>query len=164
MKGVDNTSSRRYKFGVLEGNWVEERFGLDLAEKQKPKTEFVTTSKASFSKRSSLHNAQQEAKDPAAFDLQTTRRTGVDKTLVFGHGPNLDNFVSREFRTSYELGFINKVPPHKTVDSHFVAPPPVERPPAIPPQPQTKQAALPKAYSEFTRKFDSTSNKLNLRS
>lgn len=158
-KNVENP----YRFGVLVGNWVEERFATEISQKERTNQQMSTTAQAFHSERSSAHYLEHSPVigDDVFIENQVSQR-GVDRHIFFGHGPNQKDFENRDFRTTYELTTANKVPAHKTIESHFV--PPVEIPkPANVAKDESRNQIKPKAYNEFTKSCDAGFNKIGLR-
>ena len=150
-----------YRYGALVGNWVEERFGKELAVKPEAKSYFLTSSQAFHGKQSTIHYSDPKPEEPL-FDPTKVSQSGVDRHLFFGHGAAQDEFEQRELRTSYELTMLRKVPGHQLAESHFV-------PPALPEKvEESKQEhgivqRKPKSYHEFTKRCDATFNKVGFR-
>lgn len=150
-----------YRYGALVGNWVEERYGKELAARSEPSSHFLTSYQASHSKGSTVLNAEPREVDEE-FNPSQVLQSGVDRHLFFGHGAVQDEFENRELRSTYELSMLRKIPAHTTVMSHFVPPP----------LPEKEEAAgigneevkrKPKAYHEFTKRCDATFNKVGFR-
>jgi hypothetical protein len=150
-----------YRYGALVGNWVEERYGKELASRPEPNPNFLTSSQAFHSKRSTVHYSDPKPEEPE-FNPTKVSQSGVDRHLFFGHGPNQDEFEARELRTSYELSMLKKIPAHISIDSHF-APPPLSEKTELYIPPQTNPGRKPKAYDEFTKRCDATFNKVGFR-
>lgn len=152
-----------YRHGVLISNFVEDKFGNDLANSRSIRTDFMTTSQRFHSQASSLLNAEVLGKkDPMKFEPGEVTKVGVEKQLLFGHGPRQEQFQSKDFRTTYELSYDNKVPAHKSIEPHFIPPAPVPKPTA-PPADVAAHPRQPKSYHEFTKRCDATFNKTGLR-
>lgn len=150
-----------YRYGALVGNWVEERFGKELAANPHSHSYFQTSSQAFHSKRSTIHAS--DPKEPELeFNPSKVSQFGVDKHLFFGHGAVQDEFEARELRSSYELSMLRKIPAHLTVESHFVPPALPEKTPEIEKKTEITQRK-PKAYNEFTKRCDATFNKVGFR-
>lgn len=152
-----------YRHGVLISNFVEDKFGSDLAQSRSIRTDFTTTAQRFHSQGSSLLNAElPEKKDPLAFQGESVKKEGVEQHLLFGHGPKQEQFQAKEFRTTYELSYDNKVPAHKSIEPHFLPPAPVPKPTA-PSADLSAHPRQPKSYHEFTKRCDATFNKIGLR-
>lgn len=150
-----------YRYGALVGNWVEERFGKELAQKPETKPMLVTSAQHFHGKQSTLHYSQASDPEPE-FDPRKVSQSGVDRHLFFGHGASQDEFEKRELRTSYELSMLSKVPAHQTVESHFIPPPLPEKIESAKPEAGPHQLK-PKHYNQFTKRCDLTFNKIGLR-
>ena len=149
-----------YRYGVLIGNFDEERFGLELVKKERENYRMEATSQFFHSQRNSMRNSEPPQRDYSTMYQWNPR--GMDKHQLFGHGLVEENFSKSDYRTSYELAYDNKVPAHKTIESKFVPPPPVEK--LSNPETDYSMGHLkPKAYNEFTRSCDATFNKTGLR-
>ena len=150
-----------YRYGALVGNWVEERFGKELAANPVNKSYFLTSNQAFHSKQSTVHGS--EPREPEVdFNPSKVSQSGVDRHLFFGHGAVQEEFETRELRSSYELAMLSKIPAHLTAESNFL-------PPGPPPKVDTVRPSLPesqrkpKAYNEFTKRCDATFNKVGFR-
>ena len=149
-----------YRYGVLIGNFDEERFGLELAQQARGTVPSMPTSKLFHAKHSTMHNAEPPSRDYSSMYKWDPR--GMDKHQLFGHGLDEAQFDKSDYRTSYELAYANKVPAHKTIESKFVPPPAVE--PVKDPEPDYSRAAWkPKSYNDYTKSCDATFNKIGLR-
>ncbi|CAG9334754.1 unnamed protein product [Blepharisma stoltei] len=159
----DRNVENPYRFGVLIGNWVEERYATELSQKPKAHIPLLTTTQAVHSKRSTAHYSEPSPLigDDVFIPNQVSQR-GVDRHIFFGHGPDQQDFEQRDFRTTYELTTANKIQAHKTIESHFIPPPPVPRPQSIAAN-TGKEMLKPKAYNEFTKSCDAGFNKIGLR-
>lgn len=152
-----------YRHGVLIANFVEDKFGSDIAQSMRNRTDFTTTAQRFHSQGSSLLNADREPqKDPLAFDSEIVKKEGVEQQILFGHGPKQEQFQSKDFRTTYELSYDNKIPAQKSIEPHFIPPAPVPKPTA-PARDLTAPERKPKSYHEFTKRCDATFNKIGLR-
>jgi hypothetical protein len=153
-----------YRFGVLVGNHVEDRFGQILAQSSRPQQPQASIYQTFHSMNSTSHFA-----DPSYSVLKTglgegrTQPAGLERHLFIGHGPDQEQFEGREFKTSYELAFTDRIQAHKTVDPHFVLPEPAVRPGPVPSDQRPHGVSKTKAYNEFTRRCDATFNKIELR-
>jgi hypothetical protein len=150
-----------YRYGALVGNWVEERFGKELASRNDPRSHFTTSYQANHSKNSTVHNAEPAAVEPE-FNPSKVSQSGVDRHLFFGHGAVQDEFENRDLRSTYELSMLRKIPAHVTVQSKFIPPPLPEKDSG-----SVEEVAggprKPKAYHEFTKRCDATFNKVGFR-
>lgn len=157
-------SENPYRHGVLVGNHVEDRFGQIIADQPRAAVPMMSTSKTFHSKYSSLHNTSpQPVQGDDVFVNETNNPRGVNKNLLFGHGPTQNHFDARDFRTSYDLTMNNKVPAHQIVESHFKPPASVPRPEGPAPVTRPIDGLKPKSYNEFTKSCDAQFNKIGLR-
>ena len=150
-----------YRYGALVGNWVEERFGRELASRPQPQPNFLTCTQAFHSVHSTIHNSNSKEEEKE-FDSRKVNQQGVDRHLFFGHGSNQNDFENRELRTNYELSMDNKIPAHVGADSTY-APPPMQARPKEEAKTTTGHQVKPKSYNEFTKRCDATFNKTGLR-
>lgn len=150
-----------YRYGALVGNWVEERYGKELAQRNQPNSHFLTSYQASHSKHSTLHNSE-PAPVEEEFNPSKVSQSGVDRHLFFGHGAMQDEFENRELRSTYELSMLRKIPAHMTVESKFI-PPPLPEKQSASDSGDHNVDRKPKSYHEFTKRCDMTFNKIGLR-
>jgi len=155
----DTVAKKYYSFGVLEGNHVEERFGLDNVANLQNKVNPVVLSETreKFGLQSSMHavninqlnlpsvnNLQYLANNTltqtyySTPDKETLIKTNKNWTehvekdkalafthegekahLFFGHGLKEDDLEKREFLSSYNLAYANKIKPADSIFCKF---------------------------------------------
>mmetsp|Transcript_32792 Transcript_32792/g.57083 ORF Transcript_32792/g.57083 Transcript_32792/m.57083 type:complete len:163 (-) Transcript_32792:2314-2802(-) len=153
-----------YRFGVLVGNHVEDRFGKILAQSARSQLNQASAYQTFHNLNSTSYYA-----DPSLSVLKTglsegrTHPAGLERHLFIGHGPDQDHFEGREFKTSYELAYADRVQAHKTVDPHFTLPPPAAKPGPVPYDQNPHSTRRLKPYKDFTKQCDATFNKIDLR-
>lgn len=153
-----------YRFGVLVGNHVEDRFGKILAQSGRSQM-------APMSSYQDFHslNSTSYYSDPSLSVLKTglsegrTHPEGLERHLFIGHGPDQEQFEGREFKTSYELAYSDRIQAHKTVEPHFTLPPPAVKPGPLPRDQNPHNISRVKPYNEFTKRCDATFNKIEFR-
>nr|8G2Z_0G Chain 0G, CFAP107 [Tetrahymena thermophila CU428]8G2Z_1G Chain 1G, CFAP107 [Tetrahymena thermophila CU428] len=171
----------KYRFGVLIGNFAEEKFGMDMAQRQIDERLPNSTMKDSYGLKNSALNCEPSKLTPIdkEFNQHVIFNTqGVQQHILFGHGVKQTDYNKREYGTSYDLSFNQKIKPQTQIYSKYTPDalsasrtfhkdtifekdyqkhiPELGSKPTVP-----KDKARP--YNEFTKTYDSTHMKIPLR-
>jgi hypothetical protein len=126
---VVKDSQNPYRTGVLVGNHVEDRFGQDLAQRDKNWRTPMSEQQAKFNPGNTMFAyeftpkttedllAEKEQKE---FEKITNNLIdGVPNHLFLGHGPNQEHFEKRDFGTTNEMFYDRKMKSDQMINPHF---------------------------------------------
>ncbi|KRX09175.1 hypothetical protein PPERSA_05844 [Pseudocohnilembus persalinus] len=172
----------KYRFGVLIGNSAEERFGVDMANRQRNERIPNSTMKDSFGLHNSAFNQDYSSVSPEEEEFikhVKYNSLGMQNHLMTGHGLKQEDFEKRHFGTTYDLSFNQGVKTQEQINSKYDA-----DKSKLPRQfnkdekfEKTYQKSIPevggddewkiqkhfRSYDEYTKTFDATHFKIPLR-
>ncbi|CDW84628.1 UNKNOWN [Stylonychia lemnae] len=182
-------SQNPYKTGVLVGNHIEDRFGRELSSKPKNYQPITTEQRSKFHLGNtllayefppkSLDDILAEKEKKEYEDHMKEIQRGTKTHLFFGHGATQDDFVKRDFGTSNNLFYDKRMKTEELINPHYYhnEPPKADASQTVASNSQNSDPlsnlgssysggfgkTVPKAYSEFTKKFDNNYQKMGLR-